>query len=393
MDILKAEIERKRKLLEENGVSIGCISLFPHKALNNKYIKRSELKKKEEEELMCKFGNKLAKSAKPQNEDETNGNRRLSIFEKLEKERIEKEKDHIMPKNEIVKFLRERNQPIKLFGESEYDTFQRLKRVQLLEPESVGLRNDLQAALEKVEGTGDEDLYKKRVDVGDLNDEKALNVEIRSEDLKEDDLTQMKKYLSDYVAKREGTFVGGMSKTKSQFETKEEEEAHEKKEMDLAASRTLIYLKSLLNLWGDKLNSRSKEVKLSYAGKMSSATYTQTLDYLRPLFRSLKRGTYQADIMDSLVKICVLLMDRNYIKANDAYLELAIGNAPWPLGVTNHGIHSRTAQEKIHAKNVAHVLNDEVQRKYIQAIKRIITRAQEFYPTDPSKCVNYMGHA
>uniref|UniRef100_Q99633-2 Isoform 2 of Pre-mRNA-splicing factor 18 n=1 Tax=Homo sapiens TaxID=9606 RepID=Q99633-2 len=33
-----------------------------------------------------------------------------------------------------------------------------------------------------------------------------------------------------------------------------------------------------------------------------------------------------------------LVEDRNllreYVKANDAYLQMAIGNAPWPIGVT-----------------------------------------------------------
>ena len=53
-------------------------------------------------------------------------------------------------------------------------------------------------------------------------------------------------------------------------------------------------------------------------------------------------------------------------QANDAYLEMAIGNAPWPIGVTMVGIHARTGREKIFARNVAHVLNDETQRKYIQ---------------------------
>ena len=55
-----------------------------------------------------------------------------------------------------------------------------------------------------------------------------------------------------------------------------------------------------------------------------------------------------------------------YFQANDAYLEMAIGNAPWPIGVTMVGIHARTGREKIFARNVAHVLNDETQRKYIQ---------------------------
>ena len=49
---------------------------------------------------------------------------------------------------------------------------------------------------------------------------------------------------------------------------------------------------------------------------------------------------------------------------------MAIGNAPWPIGVTMVGIHARTGREKIFARNVAHVLNDETQRKYIQVIVR-----------------------
>lgn len=54
------------------------------------------------------------------------------------------------------------------------------------------------------------------------------------------------------------------------------------------------------------------------------------------------------------------------MQANDAYLQMAIGNAPWPIGVTMVGIHARTGREKIFSKHVAHVLNDETQRKYIQ---------------------------
>ena len=45
---------------------------------------------------------------------------------------------------------------------------------------------------------------------------------------------------------------------------------------------------------------------------------------------------------------------------------MAIGNAPGPIGVTMVGIHARTGREKIFSKHVAHVLNDETQRKYIQ---------------------------
>jgi pre-mRNA-splicing factor 18 len=47
---------------------------------------------------------------------------------------------------------------------------------------------------------------------------------------------------------------------------------------------------------------------------------------------------------------------RRFVQANDAYLEMAIGNAPWPIGVTMVGIHARTGREKISSRNVAHVL-------------------------------------
>ena len=47
------------------------------------------------------------------------------------------------------------------------------------------------------------------------------------------------------------------------------------------------------------------------------------------------------------------------VQANDIYLEMAIGNAPWPIGVTMVGIHARTGREKIFAQNVARILSEQ----------------------------------
>lgn len=64
------------------------------------------------------------------------------------------------------------------------------------------------------------------------------------------------------------------------------------------------------------------------------------------------------------------MQNRNYMYANDIYLRLAIGNAPWPIGVTSVGIHERSAREKIsHVMNQhgqAHIMNDEATRKFLQ---------------------------
>lgn len=58
---------------------------------------------------------------------------------------------------------------------------------------------------------------------------------------------------------------------------------------------------------------------------------------------------------------------------------MAIGNAPWPIGVTMVGIHARTGREKIFSKHVAHVLNDETQRKYIQVRDSMVVVSPQSY--------------
>lgn len=153
------------------------------------------------------------------------------------------------------------------------------------------------------------------------------------------------------------------------------------KDYDMDVIITLLTF--LLKLWNDQIANYSKHEKMSTKVKMTRVIYTQTKEYVKPLFRKLKHHTLPEDILDSLRDICKHLLNRNYITASDAYLEMAIGNAPWPIGVTMVGIHARTGREKIFSKNVAHVMNDETQRKYIQGLKRLMTKCQEYFPTDP----------
>jgi pre-mRNA-splicing factor 18 len=77
------------------------------------------------------------------------------------------------------------------------------------------------------------------------------------------------------------------------------------------------------------------------------------------------------------------------LTAMDQYIKLAIGNAPWPIGVTIVGIHERSAREKIYTNSVAHIMNDETTRKYLQSIKRLMTLCQRRYPSMPSKSVEF----
>ena len=58
--------------------------------------------------------------------------------------------------------------------------------------------------------------------------------------------------------------------------------------------------------------------------------------------------------------------------------------------MTNAGIHARPGRERIFSKHVAHVLNDETQRKYIQGLKRLLSKCQQYYRTDPSRSVDFI---
>ncbi|KAG7309587.1 hypothetical protein JYU34_004051 [Plutella xylostella] len=337
MDILKAEIARKRKLLEDKKI------LDP----NKKYFKRGELLAKEEEEYLAKYGPR-----KPEPEDSKEEEEKA---EKVRQETRDSEQAAILPRAEVVKRLRERGHPILLYAESEVQAFRRLRRIEIQEPEAnKGFRNDFQEAMDKV-------------DQAYLDEILALGTQNEGEKSKEEDLNDWVTYDS----------ILDMAKTMGQGDRNHD------------MNVILILLQFLLKMWGQQLNSASASEKTAVKHKMQRATYQQTCVYLKPLTRKLKNKSLPEDITDSLIEITNHLLSRNYIKASDAYLQMAIGNAPWPIGVTMVGIHARTGREKIFSKNVAHVMNDETQRKYIQALKRLMTKCQEYFPTDPSRCVEY----
>nr|XP_022301382.1 pre-mRNA-splicing factor 18-like [Crassostrea virginica] len=337
--LLQAEINRKRQKIESKDV------LAP----NKKYFKRGDLAAKEEEEYW-KRHRKVndEKPASPEKEEATSSK---------EKEKTE-EKVPQMPRKEVIRRFRDRNEPIRLFGESDYEGYLRLKRLETDEPDAreEGFRNEFKAAMDKV----DEDYFKEMVEAATSG--------------------EGGKRSNDVSIKDDGTTVQDIEAMKDEIG---------KGESDKNCDIILRFLKYLLKKWGQTLNERSEDDKRTLKGKEASAIHTQTVSYLKPLFRKLKHKTIDEDILEAMVIIVYHLMHRDYLKANDAYLEMAIGNAPWPIGVTMVGIHARTGREKISSRHIAHVLNDETQRKYIQALKRLMTQCQKIFPTDPSFSVNY----
>lgn len=336
MDILKLEIQKKRKELEEKKLLQS----------SKKHFKRAELVEKEKEEYWKKYGSQGDEIPSDVDKPATGG---VADSDSS---------DHAtLPRRDVIRRLRERGEPILLFGEIELDAFRRLRRSEILEPEvNKGLRNDFQEALEKVDQAFLDEILASQAQ--DADGRTANDVKVQDDGITYDEIQKMAANLG-------------------------------KGDRDLDMNVITHFIQFLLKMWGNQLNNRSPAEKMGVRGKLACATYTQTQVYLKPLLRKLKTKTLPEDISDSLTEITRYMLDRDYIQASDAYLQMAIGNAPWPIGVTMVGIHARTGREKIFSKNVAHVMNDKTHRKCLQGLKRLMTKCQQYFPTDPSRCVEY----
>ncbi|KAJ1792111.1 hypothetical protein LPJ59_004883 [Coemansia sp. RSA 2399] len=257
---------------------------------------------------------------------------------------------------EIVKRLRARGEPIWLFGETDGQRKKRLRHLELSEEKRTGgQQNEFRRVLAQVEaGAMLEDL-KRQARMGDDEKEK-----------------RQRKYqmLVDYDVSE---ISPDLLRT----------------DIDRLHTLLYVYLKRLLYEWDDYLATRPDDERRSAEGKLAAATQRQSAEYLKPLFRNLKSRKVPADVLARITEIARNVLDKEYMKANDAYLQLSIGNAPWPIGVTQVGIHARAARENINANKVAHVLNNEVQRKWIQSLKRLMRFAQTKYP--PADLAKMMG--
>ena len=144
------------------------------------------------------------------------------------------------------------------------------------------------------------------------------------------------------------------------------------------------YFTMVFEEWQVALARRDAEVKASSSGKAAYNAMVLARDNMVPLFRKLETGELEQGILDPVVEIVRCCQRRRYVDANDAYLRLSIGKAAWPIGVTMVGIHERSSREKLHEsdKNAAHIMSDEITRKFLQSIKRCLSFAQTRWPPD-----------
>lgn len=147
-------------------------------------------------------------------------------------------------------------------------------------------------------------------------------------------------------------------------------------EMNDKPKRIYRYFKNLIKQWEEDLSNRPDEVKRTAAGKNETKTLKQCKDYIRPLFQSCKRRELEEDLQSHLFKIVNYCDEGEFVKAHDSYMDVAIGRAAWPIGVTQVGIHNRSGRARIESSNVAHVMNSELHRKYLTSVKRLMVYNQ-----------------
>ena len=181
--------------------------------------------------------------------------------------------------------------------------------------------------------------------------------------------------------KKDGGDELEMHSKRQELKKKKYDEPRSRSSFENAENYVLFFFKRMLREWETQLLNRPEEEKMSPQGKNATMLQKQARRDIRALFKQLKNRTVPKDVLIKAEKMVFAAEKRNYVEAKRIFFEMAIGNAPWPMGVTMVGIHERSGRSKIFSSQIAHVMNDEVQRKYIHAMARLISFAQSKYPS------------
>ena len=279
----------------------------------------------------------------------------LEQYDKVKKVKkdVNVQHDDFLSRNLVTKLLRERKEPIRLFGETENDRLLRLRKL-----ESLGLGSK---DLQRDTGLKQHPLHR------------ALEEE-------EEDYSNVNAELSVHDNKIKGSSTKNTDPQLDLNFSYNHDENHCSE-----SARILSFIKRMLKEWDNYIAEFTDAQRFSQEGRKELKTYKQCKQSFATLLKLLKYNSVASAILQKVEKILIFCEQREYVKAAEAYLELAVGNEPWPIGVTSVGIHARKGRERINAENVAHVMNDEVQRRYITSIKRLLAFCQRKYPTDPSR--------
>merc|ERR1719198_1113899 len=145
-----------------------------------------------------------------------------------------------------------------------------------------------------------------------------------------------------------------------------------------------------LKAWEKELADKPDEDKKKAAVKTEVAAHRQVRRDVRPLQKRLRLYIMDEWLLDKIHAIVDKAINRQYRDASEAYLDLSIGKAAWPVGLGCGGSMLMEDAIELHdkfnrmanVKDISWYLNDEVTRKYVQAMKRLITVSQRYWPPD-----------
>lgn len=363
MDALKALKSLKDKLKTETKEVAG----------GNKYVKRSAIEearlKRLREEEEKERQEKEEKRRKLQE-----ATRQLRPLDRTLSTSSSQDLDESLTKAEVIRRLRALGQPATLFGEEDVERWQRLRRAE----KEMNVEDDARGGEAQINTLNEMKRQEKLKKKGGLAQQGDKEGGSGGEEQQADPAAASSS--SDPLM--------------AAFEAAAARVAEQRADDQLAVEdRILKYLKKWSREWDADMEARPEEVKQSGPGGHATKVFKQTMMYLEPLYNRLKKRRLEDELRNGLWMMVRDMRDRNYLAAYDVYLKLAIGNAPWPIGVTSVGIHERSAREKIshvmNAQGQAHIMNDEATRKFLQAMKRLITFVQRMHPTDPSRSVDF----
>jgi len=289
---------------------------------------------------------------------------------------------------EVIERLREVGQPITLFGETD---MQRFKRMRHLEKEAhVGRKNPDLVLLEQLHEGQKERASGAVLPVADGQaEEDEEDVEMEAPVVDEGDK-------SDTEDEREEVTQQRLEGDVEPPAEKSADLPHVEIDMKLMDTCDFIrsWIRKTVKAWEKELADKSEEEKLKAVVKVELAQHRQTRREVKPLQKRLRVYVLNEWMLNKIHTIVKYADDREYRSAAEAYIDLSVGKAAWPVGIgcggsmlmeDAIGLHDRFNRND-QVKDVAFALNDDVARKYVQALKRLMSVAQRYWPAaDPSK--------
>lgn len=155
-----------------------------------------------------------------------------------------------------------------------------------------------------------------------------------------------------------------------------------------------MYARKALKAWEKELADKPEDEKKTQICKTEIAQHRQVRRDVRPLQKRLRLYRIEDFLLGKLYTIVQYAEKREYRNASEAYIDLSIGKAAWPVGIgcggsmlmeDAIGLHDRF-NRNAQVKDIAHALNDDVTRKFVQALKRLMGKAARYWPpVDPSQ--------